>query len=153
MAQLPTPEALAAQIIRIMKEDYKARAGVIVPLPGIQTKLGISVRADDINAAVAYMLQEELIEGSRGKFIKLTDKGYGEPPSNVEVQRAVLAVLKQLGIRSGDVLPLRPISQNLMTRGYTGDEIADALEALVADGRAEDQSGKIFLTDKGFAAI
>ena len=76
MATLPTLDETIRAILDAAK-SYDPRPGEIVPLMGVQMKLGTGYRADDLNAAFSEMERREWIEFS-GKFFKLTDQGFAE---------------------------------------------------------------------------
>jgi hypothetical protein len=152
MAKLPTPEETGDRIIDIIKE-MNVRAGETAPIMGIQQRLGSNYRANDIQAAFDHLQHAGKLEPARDGFVKLTQAGYGPEPSSDEITRAVLDVLGDYSIRAGDALPTQPIAINLMKQGYSGGEIADAIEGLAADGLVELRNDTPFLTEEGFAAI
>lgn len=152
MAALPSPEDTAEQIIEIIK-DMNVRAGEIAPQMAVQQKLGTGYRADDINAALQYMVEEGLIEPARDGFIKLTQKGYGDEPATEEIARALLDEVGSYDIRPGEVIPVRAIGPKLMLRGYKGEEANNALEHLAAQGFVELRDGTPFLTEAGYREI
>lgn len=152
MAKLPTPDETSVEILDIVKA-MNVRAGETAPLMAIQQKLGPDYRADDINAALAYMQENGLIEPARAGHIKLTQAGYGPEPSSEEIQRAVLDVIGDYSIRPGEVLPTQGIAINLMKQGYSGQEIANAIDALAEQGMVEIKNSSPFLTEAGFAKI
>lgn len=78
MAEVPTPEMTARAILGCMVDEYKVRAGESAPLIGIQMKLHPDYTADDLNAALEFMHENEWIETGRHGFIHMTDKGYSE---------------------------------------------------------------------------
>ena len=152
MAKLPTPEETGDRIIDIIK-GMNVRAGEIAPIIGIQQHLGPDYRVNDIQTAFDHLQQAGKIDPARAGFVKLTQAGYGPEPSNDEIKRAVLDVLGSYSIRAGDALPTQPIAINLMKQGYSGGEIADAIDGLATDGLVEMRNDTAFLTDDGFAAI
>lgn len=78
MATVPTPEETARAIAACMVNEYNVRAGEIVPLGGIQMKLHPEFKADDINAALAFMQEFNWIAPARSGFISLTEVGFAE---------------------------------------------------------------------------
>jgi hypothetical protein len=152
MPKLPTPEETSEVILDAIK-DMKVRAGETAPLMGIQQRLGPSYRAEDINVALQHMQEQGLIEPARPGFVTLTQAGYGQEPSTEEISRAVLDEIGRYQIRPGEAVPVQAIAPQLMMNGLKGDEIGDAIDALVAEGLLELRNGTAFLTESGFEAI
>jgi Mn-dependent DtxR family transcriptional regulator len=77
MAIAPSYDATKRAIFDAVR-TYNVRADEIVPLMGIQRKLGPKFRAPEIEDALKKMIAGGLITHDGGRFIKLTDAGYDE---------------------------------------------------------------------------
>ncbi|MFZ1743099.1 MAG: hypothetical protein WAT93_09610 [Pontixanthobacter sp.] len=152
MAELPKVEETADEIIEIVK-SMNIRAGEVFKLTSIQLKLGLGYRADDINAAIKYLLSEGKVEPSSNGWIKLTQAGYGSEPSEEEVARAVLDEVGNYRIRPGEVIPVKALAPKLMQRGFKGEEIANALKYLASKKFLELRDDTPFLTNEGFGEV
>ncbi|SJM68621.1 hypothetical protein FM111_13475 [Brevundimonas diminuta 3F5N] len=76
MAKLPTIEETIRAILDAA-QTYNPRPGEIIPLMGVQMKVGTRFVADDLNKAFEEMGKRGWVEGS-GNFFKLTEAGFAE---------------------------------------------------------------------------
>lgn len=152
MANVPTVEEVSGAIINVVK-DMHIRVGDAVPVMMVQVKLGSRYRADELNAAFAYMEGQGMIEEAPGNCIQLTQEGYGPEPTTDEIERAILDEIGGFNLRPGQSIPFQAVWPNLMLKGYRSEEMQAATEGMRAKGYFESGDGLSFLTDKGYAAV
>ena len=159
MATLPTLDDLQETLISIFAAFNSGRAR---PDHGLQwasirdrwDRAGF--RAEDFNRLAAHMVEEGTLVEGNGMY-SLTDKAVQDGlialPSDDEAESDMLACFGALKIRAGEGQMSQVIALRMRDKGYSGEEITRAMQALTDKSYVEQRGGMLILTDAGFTAM
>jgi hypothetical protein len=113
----------------------------------------------ELRAALAKMGEDGMIENLPDGPYRLTKAGYmqffGEPPSEDDAIKAIMAEIAMRGIKTGKSFLWMPLQEQLRSKHFGADDLKPALEKICDKHWLEAGSipGFYRLTEAGFAAL
>jgi len=153
----PTDDEIDDAIMKVIK-DLNLQPNMIFPIMPVHAKLQrAGLTADQINRGLERVQGRGWLKGSSGPHWTLTTEGheqFGPPPSNDEVERAILDGIGANNPAADTVFPIVPIKAKLQQAGFSSQQINDALTNMVEKGWLKAGAGRHWtITTAGHAEI
>jgi hypothetical protein len=133
----PTDDEIDDAIMEVIKVR-KLQPNTIVPIMQVHMELQrAGLTADQINDGLERLQDRGWLKGSTGPHWTLTGEGHKQfapPPSNDQVERAVLDQIATYNPAPDTIFPIMQIGVNLQQDGFSSDQVNDALKRMVEKG-------------------